>query len=457
MQENEFEKQVQQKMDDLKLHPSDAVWQKIELQIKKEKRRRWLLIFLPVIFMGALYGGYVLLNSNNSTTKPQQQLTNSVHEKNTTDQQTQETKTTFDPIKNDEQVKENKEIITQTTNTTSNSRQKVKGRLKVTTDHNTPVISANDSSDAKTTLETTQGIAETGKINADIKNPEQEKTIINKENQSNTVITNPNEIAKHAKDDMVKDSVATKSENTVAKENAIPNEIKKTQNKYPWNWGFSFAAGASGTANSILGELFGDGQKSMDLAYNSPGSGTNTNPLPLPSLIKPGIAFIAGVSAEKNISRKIIFTTGLNYKLFNTSNKVGSDSASYYSARNASRTYHNHYNYIELPVGLKYQMGIFKKIQLQWNTGFSISRLISSDALQFNNTTRLYYHDNSLFNQTQLGFNTGVDIELLSNQNRSFFIGPYLNYGISKIAREGYNKHHFTFIGLRAQYLFRKN
>ena len=66
MQENEFEKQVQQKMDELKLHPSNAVWQKIEVQIKKEKKRRWMLIFFPIILIGSLYGGYVLLNRNNS-------------------------------------------------------------------------------------------------------------------------------------------------------------------------------------------------------------------------------------------------------------------------------------------------------------------------------------------------------------------------------------------------------
>src|SRR6476659_4225224 len=62
MEENKFEKQVQQKMDDLKIHPSDAVWEKIEARI--EKRRRpvrglFLLIFLCVL----LTGSYVLWNT----------------------------------------------------------------------------------------------------------------------------------------------------------------------------------------------------------------------------------------------------------------------------------------------------------------------------------------------------------------------------------------------------------
>ena len=37
MEENSFEKQVQQKMDELKIQPSDSVWGKIEAQIEKKK------------------------------------------------------------------------------------------------------------------------------------------------------------------------------------------------------------------------------------------------------------------------------------------------------------------------------------------------------------------------------------------------------------------------------------
>jgi hypothetical protein len=39
---NEFEKQVQQKMDELQLRPSTEVWEEVEKRIRKEKKRRWL-------------------------------------------------------------------------------------------------------------------------------------------------------------------------------------------------------------------------------------------------------------------------------------------------------------------------------------------------------------------------------------------------------------------------------
>ena len=64
MEENKFEKQVQQKMDELKIHPSDSVWEKIEVRIEKRKRsNRGLFLFLLLFFV-FLTGGYLLWNIN---------------------------------------------------------------------------------------------------------------------------------------------------------------------------------------------------------------------------------------------------------------------------------------------------------------------------------------------------------------------------------------------------------
>ena len=42
---NNFEKQVQQKMDELQLRPSAEVWEEVEKRIRKEKRRRRFIIW----------------------------------------------------------------------------------------------------------------------------------------------------------------------------------------------------------------------------------------------------------------------------------------------------------------------------------------------------------------------------------------------------------------------------
>ena len=51
MEENKFEKQVQQKMDELKIHPADSVWEKIEARIEKKKHsKRGLFLFIIIFY-----------------------------------------------------------------------------------------------------------------------------------------------------------------------------------------------------------------------------------------------------------------------------------------------------------------------------------------------------------------------------------------------------------------------
>ena len=54
---NEFEKKVQQKMDELQLRPSPGVWTEVEKQIRQDKRRRRVIIYwwlLPILLAGII-------------------------------------------------------------------------------------------------------------------------------------------------------------------------------------------------------------------------------------------------------------------------------------------------------------------------------------------------------------------------------------------------------------------
>src|SRR5690242_18897209 len=56
MQENNFEKSVQQKLDELQLTPSEPVWQKVEAAIKKRRERRLVFWLLPTLLLtGGLF------------------------------------------------------------------------------------------------------------------------------------------------------------------------------------------------------------------------------------------------------------------------------------------------------------------------------------------------------------------------------------------------------------------
>lgn len=66
MPENDFEKQVQQLFNDMRLKPSDAVWPKVSNRIRKGKSRRRAFVWLPLALLLMGTGGYWLLQNNDS-------------------------------------------------------------------------------------------------------------------------------------------------------------------------------------------------------------------------------------------------------------------------------------------------------------------------------------------------------------------------------------------------------
>lgn len=68
MQENEFEKRVQDKMEELSFIPSDVVWHKVEEELRPKKEKRRLLWMLPlfIIFIGIGLWKWTTYSHNNS-------------------------------------------------------------------------------------------------------------------------------------------------------------------------------------------------------------------------------------------------------------------------------------------------------------------------------------------------------------------------------------------------------
>src|SRR5687768_9069285 len=70
MPENNFEKKVQQRMDELKLQPAATVWENVFEKIRKEKKRRrfilWFFLFALLLLGG---GGWWYFNNNNNNDK----------------------------------------------------------------------------------------------------------------------------------------------------------------------------------------------------------------------------------------------------------------------------------------------------------------------------------------------------------------------------------------------------
>ena len=76
MQEQNFEKQVQKKLEELNLLPSDSVWKKVEEQIREKKDRR--KIFFWLIPFALLCGGIYFYSTGHDATIKKRNTINAV-------------------------------------------------------------------------------------------------------------------------------------------------------------------------------------------------------------------------------------------------------------------------------------------------------------------------------------------------------------------------------------------
>jgi hypothetical protein len=68
MSDHEFEKQIHQKLQELKLRPSDGVWMEVEKSIRQGKnRRRFMWWWMAALFVCVTAGGYILYNHTTQT------------------------------------------------------------------------------------------------------------------------------------------------------------------------------------------------------------------------------------------------------------------------------------------------------------------------------------------------------------------------------------------------------
>ncbi len=460
MEQNKFEKDIQQKLDELKIPPSEAVWQNVEkrIAIKKTRRRGVLVLFFITLFL--LTGGYLWLHINKENQSPKQEVllhNGGLKIKDSSSKQivprNQDIKaialqkektlssTTIKPPKNQlsEKPKSRKIIFSK------------KGKVKV----NGPKVFEVDDSvrPGQEKAEKLQNALSGGSGDVAIRKNEEAMTG-----------------TQDLKNNIAKDSISFPDTMKMSSEKKDTSSAYKgekeivSNRKKQWHPGITLSGGSSMIGNEFLS---GGNNVYSDFASSMPGtgsgSGTGNSSFFYSSSVRSSFAFIAGFFMEKNISANHKISVGVNYKYFSTLNKVGYKIDSAQTAYNFSTTapssgdHRNKFNYLELPVTLTFRISKAKSFPLFWHAGINISELIYSNALQFKSVPGIYYIDNSFFNKTQLGFNTGFSTTLFSDQKSSLQIGPYFYYSASRLADKGmYGKKHFSYLGISTQLVFRK-
>jgi hypothetical protein len=416
MHENNFEKQVSEKMHQFGFDPSDEVWLAVNKEINKEKKRRplfWLLFLSGLALIGGgYYLGTIKNNSNKAIVSQQQESKN----KNQNNQSATKTHT----IHSTEKVSGGNPPYLLSQNFTHSLKRK---------QSNEPagLTSGEDINNLDAAMDDihTKGKVEPAKTNESLGNTTQ--------------------------NDKIKDSVVQKiSKKDSVAEIKMAEALKKKNKSSLWQIGFTGSAGISKIDQSIFSSADIPG-----LSYNATYFGTMTASAPAPTppvspKITPGFSFGAGVFVNRNLSKRISLSAGINYHYYSTKIQTGNaaDSAtlvyppnsmaysteSYYHNGN-EHSYTNQYHFIELPLTVNIQLNKSSKIPLIWKAGFSLSYMISSNALHFDSYGNVYYQNASLFNKFQFNGLTSFMVGF-HTRHGELQLGPQLQYGITGLMKQ---------------------
>lgn len=455
--QNDFEKQVQQKMEELKLVPSRPVWEKVEMQIRKEKDRRRVLFWIPLLaLIGAgLWIGIDKYAQTSAFKSPAPVKEKSVGAPATGNNAPVESFKTVPATTSGHQVLRQSQIESKhfnpndvrrtSANVTESDRAIAKEAISKEEKISVPVHNETVKTESTEHIEKTRPLKDEAAPN----------TQANELKSIDTIgVTKP--VVNTTTQAGTQDSVSVK---------AAP--IKKYAISRKWKYGLLVASGWSG-----LGRVeFYNGQKSMN-AFSSPVTNGGTGQFVSygPSTIEKGLAFTVGGTAKKQLTRRTAFATGLRYDYYSNTIQVGSQvnqnrtiqnypvSTFYYSATQyysgqttVLQPYKNQYHFVSMPADMEWQM--LKKHPLNLSFGLSFQYLVASNALRYDYTTQSYFHNMSAFNRAQLMSGISMTYSVPLKQKPLRF-GPQIQYGLTRLEKGNADNHLFSY-GLKAEWQFK--
>jgi hypothetical protein len=441
MSGHDFEKQVRQKLNDLKMTPSTAAWENIENSLRERKRRPVAFYWVPLLLIGLATGGYFILNNEPKTVLSEK---NSTHNAN------------VQPKIGD---------------------KKASGSVLDAASPGKPTVAPPQST-----------IAPQEKLNTstDIITPErQENTAVSQQRiyarQKN--ISTPQEIypALQEKIYAVQEKTAygknlsLKISNfpigtiTASPLNFKPAPKKSASKKLnKWSYGLSAFAGISAVNE---GHLLNFNNAQVEDVSRVPAFAPR--PSYTASSISPGLTYSAGLFVKRELNKRFSLSLGVNYLQLNTRSKVGDREignqivnagvggfqavTSYFRVeRDKLSEYHNRYHFIEVPLELHTRLNRSEKTPIHLTTGVAVSQLLRSNSLHFDGTTGVYYKNDRLLNQTQVSTKMGVMVGILNKTTRPLWIGPSAKYNISKVLEKHLSaKTNFMSIGVDVKMFIR--
>lgn len=463
-----FERDIQRKMDELRLTPSAPVWEKIETEIKPEKKKRrgilWLL-FAGLLLVGGGWWGYQsLLNKPAELSGPLK------------------TDTLQTPKPSSKTVAENipaKEVENSVaTLTPERKKQSVNKPVQSRKSENkeTTAQAMVQGMPAKTSYEEEKFMVENNPV--PVNNPSGRKQqIVTNRNTEESLQRNDAAQSLPTPLPVIKplgavDTTETMTADSNSKKAVVPQELpkpvtdtvlkKKVASKSKkWRKEVMIAIGGS---NYTAGPLFGSSAARDAIAnsnYLSSGGGFAQTPVYRPSKTTAGLGFSAGFGLGKKLSTKWEISFGLQYAYYSTGTKVGDKktadttvsfnmdkaAASGFYTNTGLSNYTNRFHALQAPVTVAFQPKT--NLPIFVSAGVAYGYLLSTNALTFSPTSNLYYQNKKNYNRHQVPLTAAVQWRV-KLKNVSVQAGPFVQYNLVKLQQEvSSGNQHLLFAGLK--------
>lgn len=500
MHNNEFEKRMEHKLEELKFTPSDAVWQKVEVQIRERKRRRrFFFWWLPAIVLCTGVGTWFIYSIEKGNTKTSAPVITTQKTESSSSVKNNQSKPT-------ETVPENKSVAEEKSNRPvieKNIHKEQKAAVVIKTKKDVPVVDDLIVKENKKTAgkKNDQLIITKEKPTApEIKNPDAvshvEVNVQLPEEKKNPVltVTKEHEQLKTEKTVVTEKPVAEEkpvvtappvvsdktivTEKSIVTDSAATNSVKEPvaavmpsiSKKKTLEVALVLRGGVADMSQ------FSEGSNKYGRMYASPGSGSSGSggysSSPSDSAkVKNGVGFTTGVQLKKSITKRSALSIGLGYGYYSSSHKtsgvvyadaqfsnsLGTSVVNNYARVGNNVTYKDRYHFIEIPVLYHLQVTKTAKRPILFNGGIAYSYLAGSNAQYYYSATKTYYYDRSLFSRSQLQLRTGISVGLIKKMNYPLQLGLQYQYGLSGQWKKSLDlNQHLSFTGIQLQWRLNK-
>jgi Outer membrane protein beta-barrel domain len=465
MLDSAFENKVQQKMEELTLAPADTVWQKIEngLPQKKEPRRRLIFMLLFLLVTAGLILFWINAGPADHTLSPNAGTAMD----NRPEKAAPGNITTATPPVSGNPVSQTAPSATGGYSNAANKKSAaVTGikALKINGDRQGNVAAEDFTLVAGKKIVSHTRSKTKVKIAASVAEEQKEPALeqMDKTSAPENLPLGNSAIAAAFDSSSNKKEEKSMGEKDTARP-VIAGISNKKQRLRKWKWGIETGAGVS----NVSSNLFSNKPVYADVAQFNSGSSAGTPQANRPANPTASFSLTAGFFAEKNVSKKWKFSTGIHYAYQSNSIRVGSrvDSSTSLNFNNSNVAVDNYYRYgtsvnyknkfhlLQVPFIFKYSP--VTKWPLYAEAGPVLSYLMQSGALVYGSNAVFINHKN-VFNKAGLSISAGAGADLAKHSGVPFSIGFRFNYGFGSATKEPFAPQHLQSSLLYIKIPFRK-